>query len=105
MPSSAPFREEVLREAEQRRQQVSFMQFITTTFFTHVVSLFRCVGPAVKLIEHVFVSQIEEEKERKRTAKKVERAHKRKKEKDGSNKETEPKAKKAQKVKDTKTLK
>ncbi|XP_074486602.1 guanine nucleotide-binding protein-like 3 isoform X1 [Sebastes fasciatus] len=61
VPSSAPFREEVLREAEQRRQQ------------------------------------IEEEKERKRTAKKVERAHKRKKEKDGSNKETEPKAKKAQK--------
>lgn len=55
---------------------------------------------AVKLIEHfVFVSQIEEEKEKKRQAKKEERAQKRKKEEAAASKETEPKAKRARQVK------
>ncbi|KAK5912763.1 hypothetical protein CesoFtcFv8_002603 [Champsocephalus esox] len=58
VPNSAPFKEEVLREAEQRRQE------------------------------------IDEIKDKKKQAKKVERAQKRKREKVTGKKETEPKAKK-----------
>ena len=54
----------------------------------------------VTLLEHFgFVSQVEEEKEKKRLAKIEERAQKRKKEKEAASKETEPKAKKARQVK------
>lgn len=45
------------------------------------------------------MSQIEEEKERQRQAKKEERAQKRKKEKEVASKETGPKAKKVRQVK------
>lgn len=46
-----------------------------------------------------FVSQIEEEKLKKRQAKKEEQTKKRKKEKEAARKETEPNAKKARLVK------
>uniref|UniRef100_A0A3B4FAF4 Guanine nucleotide-binding protein-like 3 n=1 Tax=Pundamilia nyererei TaxID=303518 RepID=A0A3B4FAF4_9CICH len=62
VPNSAPFKEEILREAEQRRLQVSSQM----AFLAHIIT--------------------GEEKEKRRQAKKEQRAEKRKKEKEAASK-------------------
>lgn len=65
---------------------------------TGLDNVFKCAFCQLSVF-FCFVSQIEEEKLKKRQAKKEEQTKKRKKEKEAARKETEPNAKKARLVK------
>lgn len=88
VPNSAPFKEEVLREAEQRKQEV----LLTDR------TLFLPVFCTANKISFKSAAQLEELKEKNKLAKQKERAEKRKKGKEAAAADDGPKAKRARKV-------
>lgn len=99
VPNSAPFKEEILREAEQRKLQVSVLAHTVEIPNPYEMQCNRGLLDKGNKGDHCFFpKQLEELKEQNRIAKRNEKAQKRKQEKEAAKADTEPKAKKQKKV-------